>query len=362
MRKKYFVLAMVLMFTTAFVIGCGGGQQTGNDGANDAEDQIVIGFSQYTLGAPYFVEIVAAAKREAEAQGCKFISIDAQDDMNKQLADVEDLLAQGIDLLILNAKDPIGAVPAVKAAQEAGVPVIEVDSSIDPSAPVVTTIQSNNDENGKAVGQWLADQFKGQKIKAALISGSQGNPVGQARRDGVFAGVVFGQMKHLGNEVTMDKAVEYAMNIEDQLTKGGKAKLDEAGFEIVAQGWGNWAHEGGLKAMEDILVANPDINVLLTENDSMALGALEAIKEANKENQILIAAAADGQKEALALIKEGKYGATGMNNPALIGKTAVEVGLKVLQGDTSFPKIYYTPPVAIVKENVDQYYDPNAGF
>lgn len=365
--KKLIALITMLALVVTFAVGCGNGGTPDTEAGVDAEqgegtEQVVIGFSQYTLGAPYFVEIVAAAKEEAEARGAKFISIDAQDDINKQLADVEDLLARGIDVLILNAKDPVGAVPAVKAAYEAGVPVIEVDSSIDPSAPVVTTIQSNNDENGKLVGQWLAEQFNGANIKAALISGAQGNPVGETRRCGVFAGVVFGQLKALGNEISMDEASEYAANVEEQLMSTGRAKIEEANFEIVSQGWGNWAHEGGLNAMEDILVANPDINVLITENDSMALGALEAIKAANKEGQILIVAAADGQKEALELIKEGKYGATGMNNPTVIGKTAVDVAYQILDGKTDWPEIYYTPPVAITKENVEQYYDPNSGF
>jgi ribose transport system substrate-binding protein len=114
--------------------------------------------------------------------------------------------------------------------------------------------------------------------------------------------------------------------------------------------------------MEDIIVAHPEINVMLAENDSMALGAMEAIKEAHREDNILVLACADGQKEALKLIKEGKYGATGMNNPALIAETAIEIGLRVLQGEKGFLKVSYTPAVCITKENVDQYYDPNAIF
>lgn len=114
--------------------------------------------------------------------------------------------------------------------------------------------------------------------------------------------------------------------------------------------------------MEDMLVAHPDVNCLIAENDSMALGAIEAIKEAQKEELIIVVAGADGQKEALQLIREGRYGATGMNNPTVIGRLAVEVGLRVLEGDTSFPKIYYTPPVVISRENVDQYFDPDSVF
>jgi ribose transport system substrate-binding protein len=96
--------------------------------------------------------------------------------------------------------------------------------------------------------------------------------------------------------------------IEQQLRSSGNVE-----FDIVSQGWGNWTYEGGLKAMEDILVAYPDINVLISEQDAMALGALQAIEESGKSEYITIVAGADGQKEALLLIKEGRYGATGMN-------------------------------------------------
>jgi ribose transport system substrate-binding protein len=261
-------------------------------------------------------------------------STNAQDDMVKQIADVEDMLARDIDLLILNPKDPKGLIPATKAATRAGVPVIIIDSSIDPSADFVTTIQSNNLRNGELIGEWLVKEMKGEPIKMALISGTQGNPVGKERRQGVFRGI-----------------------IEEQLRSTGTS-----GFDIVTQGWGNWTHEGGLEAMEDIIVAHPEINVLLGENDSMTLGAIEAVKEAGRMDDILILACADGQKEALKLIKSGDYGATGSNNPFLIAETAIEIGLQVLQGNSDFPPKSYTPAVCITKENVDDYYDPDSEF
>ena len=114
--------------------------------------------------------------------------------------------------------------------------------------------------------------------------------------------------------------------------------------------------------MEDMLVAHGDINVLLSEQDAMAMGALQAITEAGKKDDILIVAAADGQKEAFELIMKGEYGATGLNDPVLISEMAVEMACKVLAGDRDFPKIIYTPAVCISKENVEEYYDPDAIF
>lgn len=304
-------------------------------GPGKAARELTIGLSMYTLDAPYFAAQSNAVKRKAAALGVKrVIATEAHDDMNKQLADVEDLLSKNIDVLILNPKDPDGLVPATKAATRAGVPVIIIDSSISQAADYVTTVQSNNLANGELIGAWLATQMKGQPIRMALLSGTQGNPVGKERRQGVFRGI-----------------------IEQQLRDRNRA-----GFDILTQGWGNWTHEGGLKAMEDILVAVPEANVLLCENDSMCLGALKAVNEAGRKKQLLILAAADGQKEAYEAIRRGEYGATGLNDPALVGGTAVEIAVQYMAGKRNFPKIYYTPAVAITKSNVDQYYRPDSDF
>ena len=327
---KRFVLMLVV------VVLVGGMFPGAPSMAQDPVDltKITIGLSMYTLGAPYFAAQQASVEAAAKALGMNVISVEAGDDMNKQLADVEDLLAKNIDVLIFNPKDPLGAVPATKAATAAGVPVFIIDSSIDASADFVTTVQSNNLANGEAVGIWLADKMAGTPINMALLSGSQGNPVGKERRQGVFRGLIEEQLRD-ANTVT---------------------------FQIAAQGWGDWAQEGGLNAMEDIITAHPDINVLLCENDSMCLGAMKAISEAGKTDDILVLAAADGQKEALQLIAEGKYGATGLNDPALVAKTAVDYVVEYLNGRRDFPKISYTPPMAITKENVDQFYNPDAIF
>jgi ribose transport system substrate-binding protein len=296
----------------------------------------MVGISMKTLNAPYFAAQEAAAKDQAAKAGCQVATADAQNDMGKQIGDVEDMVSKGVNLLIINAADPQGLIPAINAAAAAGVKVVAIDSTVDPKAKFITLIQSSNDQNGYQVGQWLAQATPGKALKIALISGDKGNVVGQERRLGVFRGLVEGQLVHDG----------------------------KVGFTVVGQGWGGWTHEGGLKAMEDLLVAHPDINVVLGENDSMVLGARKALEAAGKLNDVLLVAAADGQKEALQLIQEGQYGATGLNDPALIARTAVDVGLKALDGSlpADFPKVDLTTPDAITKDNVAKYYRPDAVF
>jgi ribose transport system substrate-binding protein len=112
------------------------------------------------------------------------------------------------------------------------------------------------------------------------------------------------------------------------------------------------------------LTAHKDINVLVAENDSMALGAMRAIDEAGKTKDIKVFAAADGQKEALALIKEGKYEATGRNDPVEVATKSVDIALKAAKGEipANFPKSTLTEPVAITKDLAGKYYNPNAVF
>jgi ribose transport system substrate-binding protein len=303
-------------------------------GAAEAAD-CKVGIAMYTLSAPYFAAQVAAAADEAKKDGCEVSQSDGQNDMGKQIADVEDMVAKGVNLLILNPRDPEGLVAAANAATKAGVKVVVMDSSINPKAHVVTQVRSSNDQNGFLVGEWLAKKMEGKPIKMILLSGSQGNEVGRDRRLGVFKGLLEGQLVNEGH----------------------------AGFEVLGQGWGAWSTDGGLKAAEDQLQAHPDANVILGENDSMVLGAIKALEAANKKG-VLVLAAADGQKEALELIKDGTYGATGLNDPALVARTAVDIGVKALKGElpADFPKLVLTKPDVITKENVDKYYRKDAVF
>ena len=303
-------------------------------GAAEAAD-CKVGIAMYTLSAPYFAAQLAAAADEAKKAGCEVSQSDGQNDMGKQIADIEDMVAKGVNLLILNPRDPEGLVAAANAATKAGVKVVVMDSSINPKAHVVTQVRSSNDQNGFLVGEWLAKKMEGKPIKMILLSGSQGNEVGRDRRLGVFKGLLEGQLVDDGH----------------------------AGFEVLGQGWGAWSTDGGLKAAEDQLQAHPDANVILGENNSMVLGAIKALEAANKKG-VLVLAAADGQKEALELIKEGKYGATGLNDPALVARTAVDIGVKALKGDlpADFPKLVLTKPDVITQENVDKYYRKDAVF
>lgn len=294
-----------------------------------------IGYCTPTLNAPYYQALLKSIQETTEKNGMTFLSADGQDDINKQVAAVEDLITKGVDALLLNPKDPDALVGVTKLAKAAGIPVFILDGSIDPSAEYVTTIQSNNLANGQLAGEWLAKKYGKQKMNIALLSGNAGNPVGRARKQGLLQGITEEQLRTLGY-------------------------ID---LNIKTQAYTEWSYAGGLKAMEDILVAHPDINVIITESDVCVLGAIKAIAQAGKTDDILIVAGADGQKEAIKYIMETDfYGCTAMNSPVQIGKDAVNYAVQYMNGRKDFPKTSYTPPLLITKENAAEYYDPNALF
>lgn len=296
--------------------------------------KIKIGVSMKTLAAPYFAAQMEAVKARGAELGYEVIGTDAQGKIQKQISDIEDMVTRGVKLLIVNPADADALVNAVNSASAAGVKVVIIDSSLNPKANYVTLVQSSNSANGALVGDWLVGEIGDKPLRIALLSGEKGNSVGQDRRLGVLAGIAESQLRRFGHSNVV----------------------------VVGQGWGAWGDEGGLKAMEDLLVANKDFNVVLSENDSMLLGARRAIQSA-KRTGLLLVAAADGQKEALVLIKEGKYGVTGLNDPALLARTAVDTGVKVIKGELKdVPKVIFTPPAAITKANVDKFYNPKAVF
>ena len=336
-------MVRIFLFSFILLLGISSCTNPGNDSQKEITVRdslkskinlslIKVGYCSPSQNAPFYVVLSQYIKKYTTGYGMKFIQADGQDDILKQISSTEDMVATGINILILNPLDHRALVPVINDVAGRGVPVFIVDSQIDPSADYITSVQASNEGNGELIGDWAVKRMGGNRINVAIISGSQGNPVGRAKRLGFIEGFTESQLMSMGH----------------------------ADFRIVAQGWGNWTLLGGLEAMEDILTAHPDVNLLVAENDAMGIGALKAIGEAGKTGNITVVGY-DGQKEAYELIRQGKFGATALNSPRELAKLVVESVVRYLNGQR-LDKIIHTPAVLITRENVDQYYDPEALF
>lgn len=345
--KKVASVVCALTLIVVLLAGCGdttnptpagnGNPPAANNGGDSSAtglsmSELTVGLSMQTLGGAYFATQESSFREACEAQGITVYSTDAQGDMSKQLSDVEDLISRGCNIIVINPKDPLGAVAATESCAAAGIPVFIMDNSIDASATYVSMIQSDNYSLGNQVGIDVAEHFGSNEIRVGMLSGNPGNALGVNRRMGAMAGIIETQL-----------AASNATNVR-----------------ILTQGWGNWNQEEGLSATEDMLMAAPDINCIIAENDDMLLGALQAVEAAGRTDIILVGA--DGQKGVYELIKDGtQVLATGRNDPK-------ECALKVLETITTYvnggvvPSLVYLDPVSVSPKNVAQYYNPDSSF
>jgi ribose transport system substrate-binding protein len=323
-------------------------------GALAADKKIRVGFAVKTQDSPYFVALAEAVKRYTADLGWECTVLDAKSDTMKEAENMESFITQKMDLIFLDCIDPDPCIPSINAAAEAGIGVINLDSGVGEGAKDITTVYSNNKQNGRAVGLAYAKKVGDKEIKAIILSGVKGNIAGQERRTGLFCGIIEGKLG-----ISEDEAWKLAEKFNQELTDNGKAANAEAKFTVGGQGWGAWTEEAGLAAAEDLITANRDLNCVLGENDQMLFGAMTALENAGITG-VDIVAAADGAKRAYDLIKEGKYFGTGENSPWKVAEKGVAIAKEVLidgKAPWSYPDLSMTEAVGVTIDNVNERYD-----
>lgn len=260
-----------------------------------SHEGIKVGLALMTTNNPFFVSMIDAVKEEVEGKyNGKLIVSDGQHDISKQLADVEDMVVQGIDLLLLNPVDADAAEPAVNMAKEAGIPVICVDG--DTGGDRDLFIASNNYKAGVIDARYIIERLEGEGKVVVL----NGNPVTAVRQR--YSGF-------------MDTIEEFP------------------GIEVVAEQNGDGDMTTSMQVMENVLQSAPEIDAVFAINDPSGLGALAAIQSAGREDEMFVVGV-DGSPDAIKSIKEGTgFTATAAQEPAKIAKMGFEYGLKILDGE-----------------------------
>ena len=379
MKRK--LLSMALAFVLVFAAGCG---KSGGEGAAEPADNapaaeeaeaeapeesgtedaagesFSVGFALRTANGSYYAAIGEVVKAKCEELGWECTILDANNDTTKELENMESLAASGVDLIFLDCVDPSAATASQKVAADAGIPLINLDSGVDDMSMQITTVYSNNEQNGLEVGKYyaatLADDVE---ISAVMLSGNTGSIAGTQRRDGMFAGII---MERTG--CTEEEAWTAAEEMEASLVSTGKASNADAKFTITGQGWGNWTIDEGLIAAEDLITANPSLNLIMGENDPMLIGALTALDNAGitygAEGTVQLISAADGSKDGYDRVKARDIMAIGENSPSKIGELGVEIAKDILVNGASpdsYEDITMTEAVAVTADNVEERYE-----
>ncbi len=304
-------------------------------GVQDKSD-VVIGFAQQQLQAPYFSAMQVQAQDIANAEGVKLLFQAANKDPVIQSNQMQAMIAQGANVLIVNATSPKGQKETMTQISSK-IPVIYIDTSVPGTG--TTSVQSDNKAIGRESGKLTAERFKKlgkDSINMVIITGpATDEVVGPNRRQGFLDGLEEG-------------GIEYTIKSEQN---------------------GEYQQDKGQVASENMLAANPDTDLVLGLNDAMALGAYNVIRGKKKYEDVYIAASADGQREALELIKrdgcDGQYISTGLNSPDLATEDAMGIAIDIATGakqPSDFPPESFTLAVGIGCENVEEFYDPKSIF
>ena len=308
------VLAALLVLTLG---ACGNGGNDAPDEGNGAggDDTIVVGYAALNLSNEFVRVMTDALDQKAEELGVDVITIDGEDVIENQVAAVEDFIAMGVDVIILNPIDAEALNPSVDAAYEAGIPLILMNTfTTNPN--YVSYVGSSNIVSGRIQGDYLAERFEGQdEIYVVILRGVLGHSAEIERFEGL-----------------------------------SETFLHLPGVNVLADQTGNWAREEGMRIMEDWLQAYPRIDVLASQNDEMALGALEAIIAAGRLDEIVVLGI-DAIADALTSIENGEMTASVFQDAAGQGSSAMEVAVRVARGET-VNREYDIPFILVTPENV----------
>ncbi|MDU5535304.1 MAG: D-ribose ABC transporter substrate-binding protein [Anaerococcus sp.] len=310
--RKYLSIVLVALF--AFTACSLEGEDNNTSTENKTEsketadkktdENMKIGVSLSTLNNPFFVSIREGIE-EGAGDDAETVISDAQNDSSTQSNQVEDLITQGVDLIIINPVDSTAIASSVEKANEANIPVICVDRGTD-SGEIVSFIASNNVEGGKLAGEYILEKV-GENAEVVQLEGIPGASSTRERGEGF-------------KEATDGK------------------------INLVASQTANFDRAEGLTVMENLLQAHPDVKAVFCQNDEMALGASEAIKTSGKD---IVVVGFDGNEDAISAVEDGSLSATVAQKPKEMGKLAIETAIKYLKGETVDEQV--DSPLELVK-------------
>ena len=291
--------------------------------------KILIGFSHVSMNNPYYLAMEKAAKETAAKRGAEIIVLNAEEDISKQIADIESLMVQGVKGLIVNSATEYGTMPVIKKAKAMGIPVVAIDRNLygDYLAYV-------------GIDQWRAGELQGEYITKKLLPAG-GNIVLLIGDPGDSASI------GRGNGM---------LSILDKGANKGK-------YTILGTYKASYNQALGMQKMEEAIAAYGDkIDLVYCANDSMALGAQAALENAGMDKVLICGI--DGQKEAYAeILKGGVYKSTVINNSWEITQKAVNILMDYLTKKTPpKEKNVITGTILVNADNVKKYYDPDAVF
>ena len=308
MKKSIVLLVVILSLAFAAVAG-----------AQDYK----IGYACNNYNDTFQTYIMSYADAYAKENGVNLVLADGRDDEMKQMSDIENFIADGVDALIVIPVNPQGVDPIIDKAAEAGIPLVFVNRnpfSADDGSDIpdgVYYVGSNEIDAGMYEAQFLVDKL-GEDAKCGYA-------------------ILMGQLSNTATPLR---------------TEGNKKVLGEfEGYKFLAEQTGNWQRDQGMQITENwITTYGDELCAVLANNDEMALGAVEALEAAGIKDKVVVAGV-DFIDDAAVAIEEGRLDCSVKQDGKGQGEGAVGVALAALKGE-EVDKLTVVPFVPVSIDNV----------
>lgn len=322
LSKSFLALTVATAMTAAIFTGCSTSKTT-TTGSTSSKKDITIGLCFPSADHGWLGAVIQDAQDEAKAEGVKYV-VTTADNPNKQANDVEDLITKKVDAIVMDPIESAALTPSADNIKNANIPLVVFDREIEDDS-FTALVKGDNKGVGINAGKYIGKLLNG-KGNVVVIEGSP-------------------------------------CSVTTLRSDGFKESLkDYPDIKIVATQSGDFQKEKSLNVMQNILQSHNSIDAIYTEDDEMALGVLQAIKEANRTD-IKVVTGCGGDKDAFKLIEDDNslMKATFLYSPVMV-KEAVKLAIQIAKGKKPAEKTKVIDATEVNKDNVDKYYDKNANY
>jgi inositol transport system substrate-binding protein len=321
-RKPMFVkkinMLVVSIIVLTLIASCGAPAAPATEApAAGGDDQVTIGVTMKFDDLWLTTLRDAMSEYAATQPGVELVMVDSKEDVATQLAQVENFVAQKVDAIVVIAANTDAADPMTKAAQDAGIPLLYVNRLPSNLPEGISYVGSESIQAGIMQAEWIAEQLGG-KGNVVIMNGDLAQEAAQKRTEG-----------------------------EKQVF----AKYPD--ITIIREDTGNWSRDQGLALMENWLASGDQIDAVASNNDEMAIGALQAIDAAGKLGEIIVGGV-DASPDALQEMDKGRLDVTVFQNAKGQGEGGIKVAIALAKGE-QVEKYTWIPFELVTPENYKTY-------
>jgi len=303
--NRYSRLPAILVLILILSLFCSCGNSNDGETSKDSGDTapgITIGVSLLTRTHPFYQDLEAGLLEAAEANRYKLLVTAGEFDVARQKDQLQDFITQKVNAIVVCPCDSRSIGTAIRAANEAGIPVFTADiACLADDARVVSHVASDNVAGGRLAAQAVIEALGGHG-KVAIIDHPE-----------------------------VESVIQRVRGFEEEMASA-------PGMEIVAKLSGHGVKDQAFRTAEDILQTHPDLGAFFGINDDSALGALAAVEKAGKTGQVIIVGF-DAVPEAREAIKAGKIFADVIQQPHEIGMKTIEAIKSYMSGEQVPPSV-----------------------